>query len=132
MNIKLPIVLLFGWILINISASADQFDPEFEGGIDTTINDISTGVACSIMVLFQEEKVAAKTAASKPTMTPKVIVAFRLLTISAMAGTIMSPIITSLRSGRFRLNMGSIKDVKKEVVARHTRLIEAFASFTEA
>jgi hypothetical protein len=43
MNSKLPIVLLLGWILINISASADQFDPEFEGGIDTTINEISTG-----------------------------------------------------------------------------------------
>ncbi|MBT8357476.1 MAG: hypothetical protein KJO61_06890 [Deltaproteobacteria bacterium] len=43
MNIKLPIVLILGWIVINVSASADQFDPEFEGSIDTTINDISTG-----------------------------------------------------------------------------------------
>ena len=43
MNIKLPIVLILGWIVFNVSASADQFDPEFAGSIDTTINDISTG-----------------------------------------------------------------------------------------
>ena len=43
MNIKLPIFLLLGWILITVSASADQFDPEFEGGIDTTINNIAAG-----------------------------------------------------------------------------------------
>ena len=43
MKIKLPIFLLLGWILINVSALADQSNPEFEGGIDTTINDVSTG-----------------------------------------------------------------------------------------
>ena len=43
MNNKLPIVLILGWIVINVSASADQVDPESAGSIDTTINDISTG-----------------------------------------------------------------------------------------
>ena len=43
MNIKLPIFLLLGWVLINVSALADQPNPGFEGGIDTTVNNISTG-----------------------------------------------------------------------------------------
>ena len=43
MNIKLPIFLLLGWIFITVSASADHLDPEFEGGIDTTINNIAAG-----------------------------------------------------------------------------------------
>ncbi len=41
MNIKFPIFLLLGWIFITVSASADNLDPGFEGGIDTTINKIA-------------------------------------------------------------------------------------------